>query len=170
MKKLVLFNLFLSMMLLTVSCKKEIKPTIEKTSSTELFSKSSPLESFVRILSKAVSNETNLRHFIAKEALKEIDKDHDVFYNLVKDEIVDKNETLSDILTKYEEFPGQLLAIENEVPTLTIFVPTLPENSFSPKTWKPSDQIPYVSSNYIKQNNYDMYLNGKLSFKMPADE
>ncbi len=169
MRKLVLFNLFLSAVLLSVSCKKEIQST-KDTPSSELFSKSSPLESFVKILSKAVSNETSLRSFIAKEALKEIDKDHDVFYNLVKNEIVDNNKSLRDVLTKYEEFPGQLLAIENEVPTLTIFVPTLPENSFSPQTWKPLIEIPYVSSNYIKQNNYEIYSNGELSFKIPADE
>ncbi len=168
MKKLVLFNLLLSSILFSVSCKEDIQSVVENEL-TEV-SKSSPLDQFAILLSKAVKNEANLRSFIAKEALKEIDKDHDVFYNLVKNEIVDNNKSFKDILTKYEEFPGQLLSIENEVPTLTIFVPTLPEGSFSPQNWQPSIQIPYISTNHIKENNFEFYSNGKLSLKIPADE
>lgn len=50
-----------------------------------------------------------------------IDYDYDVLYQLIKD-------------------------IENEkFPTLTLFVPTLPENSFSAEIWNPDIETPFVA-------------------------
>lgn len=43
---------------------------------------------FAVVLSKAISQEKNLREFIKQEALKQFDMDYDVFYPYVKESIV----------------------------------------------------------------------------------
>lgn len=42
------------------------------------------IELFSKILSKAVTNDSNLRSFLKDEAMNQFDKDYDVFYPLVK--------------------------------------------------------------------------------------
>ena len=60
-----------------------------KSSETTTMDAESAKREFAKILSKAVSNEPSLRSFIKAEALKQFDKDYDVFYPFVKDQVID---------------------------------------------------------------------------------
>ena len=68
------------------------------------------------------------RNLIKNEALKMIDNDYDVLYQLVKDEMLEDNITFEQYIGKYIEM-DKLLSINEKFPTLTIFVPELPKNS-----------------------------------------
>lgn len=97
---------------------------------------------FAVILSKAVYNEPDLRVFLKEEALRQFDKDYDVFYPFAKDKLVDGKRTLRDILKQYDS-EGKLEYIEKTIPKLTIMVPDwswISENCFSVLNWETSSE------------------------------
>ena len=59
------------------------------------------------------------RNLIKNEALKMIDNDYDVLYQLVKDEMLEDNITFEQYIGKYIEM-DKLLSINEKFPTLTI--------------------------------------------------
>lgn len=73
------------------------------------------LRDFAEILSLAVYNEPELREFLKKEALKEFDRDYDVFYPFVKNSIVCDGQTFRDLLLKYDD-ANHLPLIEEKEP------------------------------------------------------
>jgi hypothetical protein len=103
------------------------------------------------------------RELIKTESLKRFNKDTDVLYNLIKDKpfnggdeylrILNKNSkvsnspTLHDFLIPFFESEQELNNFESQLPLLTIFVPELPENSFSAEIWDVNnpEQIPDVA-------------------------
>ena len=95
------------------------------------------LSDFAVILSRAINQEPELRAFIKKEALKEFDKDYDVFYPFVKDTKMDGDRTFRDILVEYDD--NQILpSIEEALPLLDILVPDwswIAEDCFSIHRW-----------------------------------
>ncbi|MDR0961375.1 MAG: hypothetical protein LBM62_02280 [Mediterranea sp.] len=99
---------------------------------------------FAIALSKALFDSKEIREIIKNEALKEIDYDNDVLYLLVKDRILSEGCTIRDVLLRYlgEDIISQ---IEKELPTLTILVPTLPEDIFSATLWDIDNDIPCVA-------------------------
>jgi hypothetical protein len=54
-----------------------------------------------------------------------------VLYALIKDELLEKNQTVESVILKNLKDKGLINSLENDCPTLTIFVPELPENSFN---------------------------------------
>ncbi|WP_152572110.1 hypothetical protein [Jejuia pallidilutea] len=111
---------------------------------------------FGRAFAQALKESPELRQFIKQEALKQFNKDYDVLYNLVKHKPVSgkpstrqKNgsvNSLDGLMQNYFEEKGTLDDIQSQLPLLTVFVPKLPENSFSAESWDPNDpsQIPVV--------------------------
>ncbi len=103
------------------------------------------------------------RELIKTESLKRFNKDTDVLYNLIKDQPfnggdeylrkfnknskVSNSPTLHDFLIPFFESEEELNKYENQLPLLTIFVPELPENSFSAQIWDTNnpEQIPDVA-------------------------
>lgn len=106
-------------------------------------------EKFGNALSKALHDNIELRSFIKSEAIKQFNKDYDVLYHLVKDKTLKSNgysktvgqsyATFRSTLLNYFSSESELIDIENSLPLLTIFVPKLPENSFSAENWDVSD-------------------------------
>lgn len=94
-------------------------------------------------LAKVLAESAPVRELIKKEALRKIDYDYDVLYLMVKDEMLNDNTTIEGLLSKYldQDFFKQ---IEDRIPNLTIFVPELPDNSFSAELWDPKVDIPDV--------------------------
>lgn len=117
---------------------------------------------FAVILSRAVSNEPSLREFIRNEALRQFDRDYDVFYPWVKNVNVD-NRTFRDILLSYD-YEGMLDIIENEAPMLNILVPDwswIDRSCFSVRTWDTSNN--YVGVSYrTSGNNQIVFSNGRI--------
>ncbi|SHG63504.1 hypothetical protein SAMN04488109_1170 [Chryseolinea serpens] len=100
---------------------------------------------FARSLAKAVASEPAVRRFLKTEAQKMMDEDYDVVYQLVKDTKLGNNRTFRENLLPYFSSEGDLVKIEDRLPLLTIFVPILPEGTFSAEAWDVESQIPDVA-------------------------
>lgn len=111
---------------------------------------------FAKILSEAASKNASLRIFLKQEALKQYDKDYDVFYPYVKDEMVEQGKTLRDILVECSS-EEEIGIIENSAPLLTIMIPDLNSfNAFSINNWEPSqDQI---ATTYVTGNDNSVFF------------
>lgn len=109
-----------------------------------------------KALAKVLGENRDVRELIKQEALKKFDYDYDVLYSLVKDVKLGDGNTLKSLLGHYldEHF---LSLIENEMTTLTIFVPPLPENSFSAESWNVETEIPDVAFRTTETNDITSY-------------
>ena len=144
LSKLLAYLLVCSM-LFSLSCRDEIIP--EKDSQKETpkvkLSNTEIKKEFGAALAKVLKDSPAVRKLIKDEALKQIDFDYDVLYLLVKDEILSDNTTLEEQLLKYLD-PELLTSVETQIPNLTVFVPKLPENSFSAELWDVNNEAPCV--------------------------
>lgn len=108
---------------------------------------------FVIALAKAMTESKKLRFLIRLKALEMYDEDNDVLFALIRDEELEPNLTVKELLAKHLKSMGRLNQIEKALPTLTIFVPTLPQGSFSPLTWNTETVNPLVGIKSIKSDN-----------------
>ena len=138
------------------SCNKEENPE-PITQADEIYDAESSLKrDFGKALATALADEPSLRAFIKTEALKMFDEDYDILYELVKDKKLDNGQTFRSILLNYFDNEAALTAIEQRFPLLTIFVPELPNDSFSAKNWDVSTQIPDVAIRLHTTNDVPM--------------
>lgn len=101
-------------------------------------------QEFSIALAKALASNADLRDFIKKEALKKFDNDYDILYQMVKDQKVG-GKIFKDIIAEQYDKKENLEALERLYPTLTIFVPELPMDSFSAEKWNSRTEIPQVA-------------------------
>ena len=162
MKQLVLF--LVCYILFMTSCQQNFDENLllDEPQAKEL----SSLDSFSSLLSKAMSNSPELRSFIKKEALKMIDNDYDVFYPIVKNEIVTNNKSFRDILKQYDT-ENRLDKLEQDYPLLTILIPELP-SGFNAETWECESEIPLITSR-LRKNENSFFLNGNLELELAAE-
>ncbi|RPH34140.1 MAG: hypothetical protein EHM93_01940 [Bacteroidales bacterium] len=158
MKKLLLFGLFAT--ILFSSCKKN-----ESIEDKDIFV-SNQTENlqirFAKILAPALADNSELRSLIKSEALKMFDKDYDILYQLIKDKRVGEK-TVSEFLSSYANSKEEFDAIEENLPLLTIFIPTLP--NFTPINWNTSTEIPKVAVCLLTSGDipyYDKYRNQSI--------
>ena len=130
------------------SCTKENEETINEAESPVVMNENErSLSDFAVILSKAINQEPELREFIRNEALKQFDKDHDVFYPFVKDAMVAGDKTFRDILADYD-YENKLSSIELELPLLDILVPDwswIASECFSVNNWDTNEDLVSVT-------------------------
>lgn len=165
--------LLLAVLLAFSNCKKETEFEENNSSNTlpSILKTKDAYNDFAKILSKAVLKNPSIREFIKKNALKQINKDYDVFYPFIKNSIVHEGQTFREILKECEEYPNQLDSIENVTSLLTIYVPTLPENSFSPETWNSSVDVPLVATNLMDEDaTIPIYDNGEKVLSLKSTE
>ncbi len=142
-------------------CTKEVTLGSETVASTEIVQKTS-LSNFAEILSAAVYNEPELRKFIKQEALKEFDRDYEIFYPFVKELQVYDGVNFRELLQKYDS-QNNLSAIEEEEPLLTVLVPDwgwVDPDCFSINNWDTLSSeifVTYTGS----QKKVPLYNNGK---------
>jgi hypothetical protein len=103
------------------------------------------LRSFGKALYESLNESPMLRKVIKIKALEQFNKDYDVLYQLIKNEKVENGLSVRKLLLKHFESEETLAQIEAKHPTLTFFVPKLPENSFSAEIWNTDEQIPAVA-------------------------
>ncbi|MDR2206669.1 MAG: hypothetical protein LBE36_11020 [Flavobacteriaceae bacterium] len=130
---------------------------------------------FAKALAKALKEHKELRDFIKTEALKQVNRDYDVIYHVIKNKPVTTmtamgGNTIHDLLLPYFETEAQLLEIENKLPLLTIFVPDLPEDSFSAESWETMDEIPYVAVRIRESNDIPIYGSDEENFVLDAPD
>ncbi|WP_312922228.1 hypothetical protein [Empedobacter brevis] len=112
-------------------------------------------------LNTSLINSYNFRELLKTEALKMFNKDYDVLLYTIQDIQLENGQTVKSILNKnLKNF--NVDQILSNIPTLTIFIPELPENSFSASKWNLnevpsiafrstlSNNIPYLDNNYNK--------------------
>lgn len=126
-------------------------------SQNQVFNKIDIKQEFGRILSVAIAEDESLRSFLKKESLKRFDNDYDILYHKVKDLYVNNNKTFREVILEYIEEEEILEDIESKCPLLTIYVPVLPENTFSPELWDVSSQIPEVAVFNTEKKNVWIY-------------
>lgn len=107
---------------------------------------------FSTALAKVLAESQDVRSLIKEEALKKIDHDYDVLYQLVKNNRLADGSTLESNLLKYID-ASDLALIAEQIPTLTIFVPELPENTFSADLWDVNSEIPVVGIRTTETND-----------------
>ena len=171
------FKTFLGGLLCTAalfSCTNETdnlldQPSVNQPTANELLDTSVAQRTFAQILSKAVYDNEALRQFIKKEALRQFDKDYDVFYPFVKDKKVDGETKFRDILLNYTS-EKELTSIEASLPLLNIMIPDCSFiGAFSADKWDTSDNEVAVS--YAVGNKYaTMYAKGDSVASLDRNE
>lgn len=124
---------------------------------------------FSKALAKVFAESKDVRELIRNEALKKINYDYDVLYQLVKDINLSNGMTLETLVLKYVD-AKTYTEILKEHPTLTIFIPELPENSFSAEIWDTDNEIPYVCSREFHENGIPIYDSTGKVFTLEGDE
>lgn len=126
-----------------ISCQSElpqIKEQMWEEAEMDLLTPEEAQTQFAVILSRALLENENLRMFLKEEALKEYDKDFDIFYPWSKDKYIGESQTFEDVLRKYDD--GNLLdLIVKSEPKLTILIPDFSwvnEHCFSVGQWDTS--------------------------------
>lgn len=142
---------------------------IELTSNLEHSAKEELKLEFSKALYATLKENESLRRLIKEEALKKFDNDYDILYSLIKDEVLDNGQTVQTMMTTYLG-DALLEKIEKEMPTLTIFVPELPESSFSAELWNTVNQIPQVAYNVKSTNDVPIIKSESQSFILPSYE
>lgn len=124
---------------------------------------------FATALAKILGSNQEVRELVKNEALKKINHDYDVLYMLIKDKRLSDGETLEKLLLKHIN-AATLKSIEQEMPTLTIFVPSLPENTFSAEIWDTGHDLPSVAISVRNYNDVPVYESSGESFTLKGDE
>lgn len=127
-------------------------------------------KNFAKLLSKAVYNNIDIRRFLKDEAIRQFDRDYDVFYPLVKNKIVSNDKTFREILLSYCEDETELSKIENTLPLLNILIPDLTfVSDFNADTWDISDNEVPVSYT-MKGTGNVLYANGDSVITLKSGE
>ena len=108
---------------------------------------------FGKALASAIASDASLRELLKNEAMKMFDRDYDVLYRLIQDRKLATGKTVRETLLEHFESEDLLAEVEEALPLLTIFVPTLPENSFSAAAWDTTTQVPSVGVTSQRTND-----------------
>lgn len=144
----------LGMVLFLLSCNNEHEVDVTKTE-TESFNNETLKTDFARALVKVLSENREARSLIKNEALKRFNHDYDVVYLLINETTLEGGKTFEDLMLKYIDYET-LKLIKKTIPTLTLFVPSLPDNIFSAELWNIDSEIPQVAIRSTKTNDVPM--------------
>ena len=154
MKKIMYLFAVMALTATFVACEKmDMDKPIGNTDNSNI-GKESVIENFAKALAVVLHENEECRDLIKTEALKKINHDYDVLYMLVKDKELNNGATLTSLMLDHISSEDLEFMIKS-FPTLTIFVPSLPENSFSCDSWDIQTQIPDVAIRSI--NNSKTY-------------
>ncbi|MBQ7156455.1 MAG: hypothetical protein IJR86_01495 [Bacteroidaceae bacterium] len=112
------------------------------------------LEHFGIMLSKAVSNDENVRKFVKNQVLMKIDNGYNIFYPVVKDKKVVDGTSFRQILMNYATDKKELLEIERNLPLLNIHMPQFDSVKVTSLDVK-SDELPVLV-------NKKLFVKGEL--------
>ncbi|MFD2920494.1 hypothetical protein ACFS6H_12280 [Terrimonas rubra] len=158
--------LLISITVVLFSCKK--KESVSNSKQNIQLSPKSAKEQFKLIVLEAVTQK-EFRAFLKQEASKQFNLDYDVFYPLVKTNIITKGQNLQSYfndIAKYLNLKVSMDDIEKSVPLLTILVPEL--TNFSAKEWDTEKLIPFVAIRNItdKKNGYPLIASSTKNEKV----
>lgn len=168
--------LFFMILISFVSCSSEIlndnlSGSVNKTTlsiENDTIKSHELLEDFSKALSSALNSSVELRRLIKNEALKMFDYDYDVLYLSINTYKLSSGKTVDELMELYID-TSKLELVKQKYPTLTIFVPVLPDNSFSAESWNPEDEIPYTALR-VENSNDIMAYGIEKEFLIPSNE
>lgn len=140
----------LILLLFFVSCKKQHELKEISNTSFKYDEPSSLKREFGLALLAGLTESKLLRTIIKEEAIKMFNGDYDVLFYTIADLKIENNKSVYDFLSGKFNSEKRLAQILEAFPTLTIFVPSLPENTFSAQRWNITTEIPAVA---IRTNN-----------------
>lgn len=105
---------------------------------------------------------------IKKEALKKIDYDYDALFLRLKGYKLSNGKTFEEEMLKYLSKDTLDLIIQ-KYPTLTVFVPRLPEDTFSAELWNTENDVPVVAITSNKTNDVFAYDKDGNEFVIESD-
>ena len=99
MKRITKVSLFLTILLITLSCNDNtFDTTLVSKTNTKLIEDETFLKNrFSVALANVFCESEASREFIKQEALKQFDYEYDVLYMLIKDRVIENNQTFEDI-------------------------------------------------------------------------
>jgi len=177
MKKIVLFlTLILFGVTINQSCKKfdyDIGQEVGERDKTLLKNDkfgNKDLVEFSLALMEVMKKNKDIMELIKKESLKKIDGDYDVLIYSIIDKKNIKGITFKELINKnLITKDNDIHKILNRYPTLTIFVPTLPYDSFSAEKWDCSKEIPAITIRNTKSNRMQMISPDNKIGIIPSD-
>lgn len=156
MKFTKLFYLSLCTLLYLTECTNELPDVPNDYSKIPLneFQNNNTNKTFATILAKAINND-EIKQFIKEESLKEVDKDYDVIYHLIKNKKINNSLTFKDALAQYCTNSHYLDSITNNDPALTISIPYI-NSSINAKVWDIHQKplVVYKSSTLTPDDKY----------------
>lgn len=160
---------FIIALCLLFGCAKENLPSSLETDS-QTMTKEEALESFAKILSKAVAANEPIREFIKLKAIEQFDCDYDVFYPFVKDEVLSSGVTFRNALLEVCEDPEELSKIESACPKLNILVPDWSWiGAFNAYSWETSNADVLVG--YAQEGiTHTLFKDGESYLKLSLGE
>ncbi len=153
----------------TPSCTKTVQP--DSFNQEVTLQEMDALEEFASVLSKVVAGSEEVRAFFKDEALKQFDRDFDVFYPYVKDHKFSSGKTLRQMLLDNEKYEGQIETIERAVPKLTVLIPSyswIGENCFDVQIWDTADNRLCVGYDDCGMD-HNLYYDGEMMGTLAAD-
>ncbi|TWV12355.1 hypothetical protein FQ707_10550 [Bacteroidaceae bacterium HV4-6-C5C] len=157
----------LMILFIALSCSNDRIDTFANAFSVEKEKNVDYLKSkFSLALAKVLSENKNAREFIKNEALKQFDYDYDVLYMLVKDKTIMDGKSLEMLLLQHMK-KNDLYSLIHQIPALTIFVPSLPENIFSAEEWNVEQEVPCVA--FKNEKEQILFVDSKGEFKKIRD-
>ncbi len=133
---------------------KEVNPRLTE-SNTKL--ESLKLDFGISLMSSFAQSQ-KLRQIIKNESLKKMNGDYDVLYALIKYQEIENGKTVEQMLQSNFKDKTSYDDLLKELPTLTIMVPELPNNSFSAELWNTKD-VPAVAIKNDRENDVKVVLN-----------
>lgn len=124
------------------------------------------MRDFSEALLKVISENKEVRELIKTEALKQFNNDTEVLALYLVEQNV-KGQPLFNLFEKHLQGKTSLREIFQIIPTLTILVPELPEDSFSAKKWDTNSQLPDIAIRTELSNNTPVI--GILDNKIATD-
>lgn len=123
---------------------------------------------FAIALHKAMKENEKLRGFLKIESQKQFNNDYDVLYGYVRDKLVG-DVTFRETLLPYFENEEELINIESTIETLTIFIPSLPDNSFSAEIWNTANDVPLVAIRLLNNEKTPLISSDGESYLLDHD-
>lgn len=124
---------------------------------------------FAEALAESIHQSRQLRELIKAQALQRFNNDTEVLYLLIKD-LPLENGSVHDLMASNTKGGRTVLdAVLQELPLVSILVPTLPEGSFSAASWDAASQVPAVGIRLTHNNDTALIWDTDIAEVIPGE-